>query len=320
LSRYVQLRADFTADSQGGSALDFIEVDYGAPAAGQGILAQITPTQVQLGVVSSYAYILLPAFASVTEGFNRIDVAVPSSRTTLRWLEVDGLAWTRETPPEMPQPDTEWLDGLSLDGREKTFAAVVGVDGSRDGSPMLSVKMSTVGLNEFPQGQGRTIEFGFETSVFQTITQFPSWIWSDVAGEGVRQRADPGDASQSGEMVTLEVRATGGVSPGVRLKSLGPNPFSPNGDDINDAVRFHVQALSFLGHGQLHLRVHSLAGRAVRSVNESLPGVGDATLVWDGLDDAGRLCAPGLYIYRISVRTPQRELAGSVSGTIAVAY
>ncbi len=321
LSRYVQLRVDFTADSQGGTALDFIELDYGAPAAGRGILAQITPTKAQLGVVSTYTYALLPAFDSPTEGFNRIDIAVPSSQTTLLWLGVDSLPWTRlETPPDLAQSDSEWLDGLSLDGREKIFAAVVGVDSSRDGSPMLSVKMSTVGLDEFPQGQGRTIEFRFETPVFQRLTQFPSWIWSNLKSGGVRQRAEPGDASRSGEMSTLDVLATGQVSPGVRLVSLAPNPFSPNGDDINDVVRFHVQALSFLGHGQLNLRVHSLSGRTVYVVTESLQGVGDATLVWDGLDDAGRLCAPGLYLYRISVRTSQRELASSVSGTIAVAY
>ncbi len=321
LSRYVQLRVDFTADSQGGTALDFIELDYGVPVAGRGILAQITPTKAQLGVVSTYTYALLPAFDSPTEGFNRIDIAVPSSRTTLLWLGVDSLPWTRlETPPDLPQSDSEWLDGLSLDGREKIFAAVVGVDGSRDGSPMLSVKMSTVGLDEFPQGQGRTIEFGFETPVFQRLTQFPSWVWSDLQSEGVRQRAEPGDASQSGEISTLDVLATGQVSPGVRLTSLAPNPFSPNADDINDVVRFHVQALSFLGHGQLNLRVYSLSGHTVYGVTESLQGVGDATLVWDGLDDAGRLCAPGLYLYRISVRTSQRELASSIGGTIAVAY
>lgn len=119
LSRYVQLRVDYTADSQGETALDFIQPDYGAPAAGLGILAQITPTQAQLGVASIYVYALLPAFTSLTEGFNRIDVTVPSSRTTLLWLAVDGLPWTRfETPPDFDQPDTEWLDGLSLDGRE----------------------------------------------------------------------------------------------------------------------------------------------------------------------------------------------------------
>lgn len=126
----------------------------------------------------------------------------------------------------------------------------MGVDDSRDGSPKLSVKMSSVGLEDVPQGQGRTIEFGFEPPRFSDGYTIPKLdLVRCVGGGGVRQQADPGDASQSGEIGTLEVRGIGRVSPGVRLKSLGPNPFSPNGNEINDAVRFHVQALSFLGTG-----------------------------------------------------------------------
>ena len=91
LSRYVQLRLDFTTQLQGGAAVDFIEVDYGPPVASRGILAEIMPTQAELGMVSSYTYIIRPEFDSLTQGFNRIDVVVPSPQARLLDLRIDDL-------------------------------------------------------------------------------------------------------------------------------------------------------------------------------------------------------------------------------------
>lgn len=66
LSRYVQSRVDCRTDEDSGTALDFVELDYGPPIASRGIVAQITPTQAQLGVASVYTYMLLPEFDSPT--------------------------------------------------------------------------------------------------------------------------------------------------------------------------------------------------------------------------------------------------------------
>ena len=110
------------------------------------------------------------------------------------------------------------------------------------------------------------------------------------------------------------------VSPGVRLATLGPNPSTPNGDGVNDVTRFQVQALAFLGRSELHFRLHTLSGHAVRTIRRGLGCSGDTGLNWDGLDDEGRRCTTGLYVYRISVRTPQRELTSTATGTIAIAY
>ena len=321
LSRYVQLRVDFTADSQSGTAIDFIEVDYGLPVAGNGILAQIMPTQAQLGTPSSYTYVLLPQLDSPNQGFNRVDVAVPSMRTQLLWLRIDNLQWIRvETPPGVGEDVESWLTGLDLDGNEGSFAAAVYADSSTGGTT-LSVKVPALGLAAFPPGQGRTIEIAFETAVFQRLTEFPSWLWKDdVESTVVKQRAEPGDASRTGQSSALKVFATGAVDPGVRLVRLTPNPFSPNGDEINDLARFHVQALSFLGTGQLRLQVHSLVGHMVHRAVGEMAGAGDAMIEWDGRDSTGRVCAPGVYLYRISLHTAQRQLAATATGTIALVY
>jgi len=225
--------------------------------------------------------------------------------------------WTRiETPHDVSGVD--WLDSLHFEGLERSFGAVVH-SGAGGGETMLSLKIPTLGFADFPPGQGRIIELTLKTAVFQTLTEFPSWLWGDAESNGVKQRADAGDASQRVPSNSLKVIATGTASPGVRMVELTPNPFSPNNDGINDLADFHVQAVSLLGQGQLQLQVHSLSGRALHRAVTDPATAGEAILTWDGRDGSGKLCVPGIYFYRISLHTEQRELAQSAVGTIVLA-
>ena len=325
LSRYVQFRVDFSSGPgrgtapRGGAAVDFIEIDYGVPVAGRGIRAEIFPTRADLGVTSSYTLALLPEFEADARGFNRVDVAMPSRQARLLAVSVDDAPWTRIDLSRELQPAAA-LAALDLEGRGGSYAAAVYADDSADGMILLSIKTPTLGTAEFPPGQGRTIELTFETPVFQALTEFPSWLWTDADPGALKQRAEAGDASQALPADAIDVFAVGAADPGVRLLLLTPNPFSPNGDGINDIARFDLQALSFLGPAQLQLHVHALSGRRVHGAVTGMVGAGEASLHWDGRDSAGHLCPPGLYLYRISLRTPQRELAQAASGTIALAY
>jgi gliding motility-associated-like protein len=71
-----------------------------------------------------------------------------------------------------------------------------------------------------------------------------------------------------------------------------PNPFTPNDDDSNDRVEFRRD-------GGIPpdwvIRLMDRTGRTVRLLT------GGAN-TWDGLDDQGRLLAPGAYLYTISNR------------------
>ena len=125
---------------------DFVEPDYRPPIAGRGIVAQITPTQAQLGVAFVYTYVLLPEFDSPTQGFNRLSVAVPSMQTRLSELSLDSQPWVRvETPRDLEEAGIDWLQGLDLDQHQQAVAAVVSAGDLLSGSPTLALKLPAVG-------------------------------------------------------------------------------------------------------------------------------------------------------------------------------
>jgi hypothetical protein len=54
--------------------------------------------------------------------------------------------------------------------------------------------------------------------------------------------------------------------------------------------------------GRVRLTVYDVTGRAVRTLVNDLVQPGSYTSSWDGCDDAGRLLANGMYLYRIETK------------------
>ena len=105
--------------------------------------------------------------------------------------------------------------------------------------------------------------------------------------------------------------------------SVFPNPFTPNGDGLNDVARFQFQLHEVSAPRDLRLRVYDVSGRLVRQLDRQwairgLFGQGVEDPVWDGLDEGGDLVVPGIYLYRISLDTD--EGAEEKIGTISVVY
>jgi len=71
-------------------------------------------------------------------------------------------------------------------------------------------------------------------------------------------------------------------APGI---SAAPNPF----------LRRTTLTFSLTRTGTVSLAIMSVDGRRVRSVEPATFAPGPHTLEWDGLDDAGRTVAPGVY-------------------------
>jgi gliding motility-associated-like protein len=75
--------------------------------------------------------------------------------------------------------------------------------------------------------------------------------------------------------------------------TVRPNPFTPNGDGINDQTVFDFSSFD-ISHPTLKL--FNIAGRLIRSLEPSRPR---QEFYWDGLDDDAQLVPPGLFIYII---------------------
>ena len=78
------------------------------------------------------------------------------------------------------------------------------------------------------------------------------------------------------------------------------NPFTPNGDGINDAVRFVFPIFKMPGQTSLVLEVYGLDGGLVHRVERSVANAaGIQEVSWDGRDQDGTLLPPGMYICRV---------------------
>ncbi len=78
---------------------------------------------------------------------------------------------------------------------------------------------------------------------------------------------------------------------GFSLAQNTPNPFNPR-----TTLRFTLPAA-----GRARLAVYSVAGQLVRVLADGPMDAGRHGLVWDGLDDAGRSVASGVYLCRLTV-------------------
>jgi len=75
-----------------------------------------------------------------------------------------------------------------------------------------------------------------------------------------------------------------------RLDPPAPNPFRSH-----LGIRYSLAAA-----GRVQVRLHDLAGRAVRTLFDASQPAGRYLLRWDGRDDAGRQLAAGVYLCRFA--------------------
>ena len=68
-----------------------------------------------------------------------------------------------------------------------------------------------------------------------------------------------------------------------------PNPFNPS-----TVIEFLLPSA-----GEVKLSIYDITGQKVRDIVRGSLSAGRNTLVWNGLDDAGRAASSGMYLYRI---------------------
>jgi len=100
---------------------------------------------------------------------------------------------------------------------------------------------------------------------------------------------------------------------------VGPNPFTPNGDGINDEATIQYNLLSLSTPRPVEIALYDLSGRRVRVLFNGVEANGRyLDKVWDGRDDLGQQVPPGLYIARVFVAGDSGE--AQQSQIIGVAY
>jgi hypothetical protein len=76
--------------------------------------------------------------------------------------------------------------------------------------------------------------------------------------------------------------------------SCTPNPFSPDGDGIEDVTVIHYEMP--LRTSVLNLKIYDIRGRLIRRLSSNEPGGTSGNIIWDGRDEAGDFARIGIYI------------------------
>ena len=177
-------------------------------------------------------------------------------------------------------------------------------------------------LPEPVQESQQLVELRFASVLYLVSHEFIALVgMGEEEGERIWQRVDAGDATTlvEGGGMTVQGPADGSLIGEIEVV---PNPFTPNGDGINDVAEFAFPVFKIQGQKVMLLEVYSLSGRLLRRLEKpAAHAAGLQRLVWDGRDDSGQLAPPGLYICRVGMEVDAEGFGQSIAAKlISLAY
>ena len=288
--RFFQFQVSLnSSDLAAARVLKDLSFSYASPALADSLRGEIYPRVADVSERVDYTYSVLATLRSRgLTGFDVIRIGTPSRVEEINSVEL-----------------------LDADGDRLDFHGFAGLGDTTlvDGFRILAVEDDGFSL-QFPQvREGPTrIDVRFRTRVFTYSTRFPSRVGLQ-SEENAFQAVESGDVGVLGPDDDAATSGTTVLSPQVlgwnRLLDavdVQPNPFTPNGDGVNDELSVRYDLVSVTAATPVAIRVYDLAGRQMATVSESVEGSGrykDKT--WDGRDTRGKLLAPGVYLIRIEV-------------------
>ena len=165
---------------------------------------------------------------------------------------------------------------------------------------------------------GALLEVVFNAPVLREVgTLFEGEVFDTSKPDEVRQRVVQGNAVDRIESDRLVVRTSLSGSL-VFAPGASPNPFTPNGDGVNDAVSISYKLLRVTTAVPVAIEIFELSGRRVKRLYAGEDPLGEYLHGWDGTASSSERVPPGLYLYRITADLESRR--ETRSGLLSVAY
>ncbi len=275
--QYMQLHIAFFSAILAGGQVDSLFFEFSQPPVVSAVIGEISPPFVEAADPVQFTYAVRTRLEAEQSGFNVLEV-----RTRARLEAVHEVRINREVVDFT----------LSFDSANPHQFAVQ--------------------FDRIDQDQ-TLLEVDFDARVFNYGTTFSGAV-SDADSDAVPQSVIPGDATSELLSDALNVRTPlkGNLLSTVQVT---PNPFSPNGDSVNDQVQFSYTLLRLTDVVPLKTEIYTPAGNRVRTLGREEGRSAIYQTAWDGRDDQGELVAPGLYIYRVVVEagSGQEERLGPIA-------
>ncbi len=336
---FIQVEVAFLSEApDAATIIRNMRIEFSAPQITDQVLGEIAPA---VGVIAgrdtTFVLALKASLGAENNGFNRLQIFTPARAGAIEGLEVDlgdgeilSLTSAGEGAGEVGEGQFRRLH-LADDQFVVGFPTIRPADDGQVRDAQVKIRF-----------RSRVIDFrtNFSASVFlDTLVadverNFTSNGILGIAGSEsapdtlalfLPQRVEGSDIVDFVETDQLTDRNSLAVTADISQQSdnlvsnfkIEPNPFTPNGDGINDemTVTFDVQRL--LTPRPVRLEVFDLNGRRLHLIERALSS-GGYSQRWDGRDDGGYIVPPGLYILRIS--TEADDAGAARTRLVSVAY
>ena len=283
--QFIQFGADFRSTVDDGSKIHYIEFRASVPPAVTGLVGEIFPDEGAIGETTQFTYFVKPTIRSGDSSFDGVEIRTPSGVVSVDSLRVGGISYG----------ELSWRN--------------------RDDGPGVEVLLPR---RLGPTDSGVVVEVVFSAPLLREAGNlFAGRVFDTARPQEVRQRVIPGNAADEidsdGLSVTASLSRSLLFSPEIR-----PNPFTPNGDGINDVVNISYKLLRVTSAVPVSIEIFDLSGGLVKQVFAGREPLGEYTHTWDGTDHSNERVRPGLYLYRITADV-QTETETS-TGILSVAY
>ncbi len=292
--KFFQIGVDFASEVNDGSRIEYLQFKASVPPAAREIVGEIFPAEVEIGKVThKFSYFVKATMTAVDKGFDSVEITTPYRFSSVDSLRVDGIN----------------QDGFDLKVKEDSLGFEVTLP--TDPETGLPRKLDT-------GDSGVIVEVVFQAPVLRERgTFFDGRVFVKAEPHEVRQRIKPGNVADEIESDVLTV-ITSLAESILSSPQVSPNPFTPNGDGVNDLLNISYAILRLTAPVPVSIDIYDLSGDFIKTVYSGNDSVGQYIRHWDGGDNKDNLVPPGIYVYRVSVEAQEGE--ETATGTISVVY
>ena len=303
--RYMQFEVVFnSSDLEAARVIKSLSFDLLTPPFADALIGEVFPREVPVSEEEVFTFAVRAAMGTDgLRGFDTIDINTPARVSSIDAVQI--------------------IDGAGAVVAEHQFASLDAASGEFAIAEVTDDHFAV----RFPvvTDDQTQVHVRFQTNVLTYSTNFTAAARLTTE-PGAAQVIDPGNVAFLGEGDEDAFSGTTVLSPSVLAEGqlLGqvqaaPNPFTPNGDGINDEAIIYYSLLSLSTPRPVEVALYDLSGRRARVLFAGEEANGRYTdKVWDGRDDQGQLVPPGLYVARVFVSGDSGD--AEQSRVVAVAY
>ena len=221
------------------------------------------------------------------------------------------------------------FDALAEDERQARYFRILFDEGGQFAFDTAGDSLDATAYNRLASarrgrivGAGPLMRLQFATPVFVNGATVDLAVRNTTGGsapDAPWQGVAAGDATAQVASEALSIQVPLNLQPLDALVAA-PNPFTPNGDGINDQTTIGFSVFRLGTTRQVTVSVYRLDGRRVWQHRQAVQS-GAVAVVWPGVDQAGQRVPPGIYLGQVDLAVDAHDIGPTTKATlIHVAY